>query len=93
MANDQTDPVTPIPHLNGTALERLLQDRKDAANALRRALTALADTAPNGRDYYLTAEGRFEKAKAQHARRVDAVAGVLAELEREMRILRVGGGR
>ena len=75
-------PILPIVHLNGTSLDSLLDQRINFLDAMRQALDAFASMSPNGRDYYLE-PGLFEKAIAQHRRRLDALLAVLNDVEVE----------
>ena len=77
------DIVTPIVHLNGTSKAMLLEELDGAYRALDDALCAMAQAAPNGRDYY-PEPGRMEKAVAQHERRMRTIRDLRDELEREV---------
>jgi len=70
----------PTLHLNGTSRERLADDYGTARTALRNALAAIEDAAPNARDYYPQGNGAFTQAQAEHASRVARLASVLSEL-------------
>lgn len=72
---------TPTIHLNGTGRERLFEQTADALGALRAAMRALDEAAPNGRDYYPQGEGAYSEAAREHASRVARVREVAAELE------------
>jgi hypothetical protein len=74
--------VLPIVHLNGTSAEELLRLRQDAHSALDKAVVALQQMAPNGRDYYLES-GRFEEALAQHEWRLIALTEIMEEIAAE----------
>ena len=76
--------VMPFVHPNGTTATDLLGEREVAYKALRLASEALRAMSPNGRDYYLEA-GRFERAVAQHEKRVVAITLIMAELVAECR--------
>ena len=75
--------VAPCVHLNGTSADELLSVRGEARAALRAALDALRQCAPNGRDYYLQ-PGTLAQAEAQHRQRVQALERVQDELLAEM---------
>ena len=82
-------------HLNGTSSESLLAAIENAFHAVTAAKTALAATAPNGRDYYLTANvsatksafknyatvGAAAKARDDHNARMMMLNAVNTELE------------
>lgn len=74
--------ILPIVHLNGTSREELIRLRCEAGQKIREALAALAEMAPNGRDYY-PEPGRFEKARAQHDLRAAALRHLYDEIEAE----------
>lgn len=70
----------PIVHLNGTSREALITAHEEAAEALRLALVALGEVAPNARDYYPAGPGAYGRALREHAARVDRVKSVREEL-------------
>lgn len=80
------DLVLPIVHLNGTSRGSLISDRRDVVEALDTARQALANAAPNARDYY-PEPGRFEKAVEQHARRMKNLWDLEAEIQAEVEAL------
>jgi hypothetical protein len=43
----------PTIHLNGTSADSLLRDDEAAHDAVTQAISALAQVAPHGRDYYV----------------------------------------
>lgn len=72
----------PTVHLNGTSRTELLNQLIDAARALKKGQEALAQAAPNGRDYYRIDDPRiFTMAQKQHAERLAKVGEVINELE------------
>ena len=73
--------MIPTIHLNGTSAESLMEDLDNAYSVLNTALSALAQTAPNGRDYYVQAAGNMEKAQAQHYERMKKLQNVQRELQ------------
>lgn len=66
---------------HGTSAERLLEALDHAYDVLNTAQSALAETAPNGRDYYVQAAGNMEKAQAQHFERMKKLQNVQRELQ------------
>ena len=46
-----SDLMRPIPNLNGTSREALIEARVNAREAIARLMALLSETAPNGRDY------------------------------------------
>ena len=71
----------PSIHLNGTSRKSLLDGYRNALYALREAETALQETGPNGRDYYVQPAGAFALAQEQHVARCRALRNVITELE------------
>lgn len=73
----------PTIHLNGTARDALLNDVATAEQAVRVAIRALIDAAPNGRDYYPQGPEAFLEAVQAHAAlkvKLEEVADVLFDL-------------
>jgi hypothetical protein len=71
----------PIVNLNGTSPDSLIEAYIEACHALRVAAVALADTAPNGRDWQTSRDrDAFKRAQAQHAVRMQALNGILADV-------------
>ena len=78
-----TEPVvTPIIHLNGNSKQSLLDALKEAYRAVRAAMDALRQCAPNGRNFY-PEPGRLQRAEAQHRARQEHLQAVYASLEAE----------
>jgi ferredoxin-NADP reductase len=71
----------PTVHLNGTSKEMLLEQVCDAGHALRKALEAMREAAPNGRDYYVQGPEAFKEAAEEHAARDRQVREVLKQYE------------
>lgn len=76
--------AVPTIHLNGTSAERLTEDLANAYSKITEALEALAQTAPNGRDYYVKEAGAFEQAQNEHYARIARLVAVQTELEQIM---------
>jgi hypothetical protein len=74
-------PMVPTIHLNGTSRRDIEDQLIDAGHALRAALEALQQAAPNARDYYPQGPEAFPVAQAQHEARWLAVKGVFSEIE------------
>lgn len=70
----------PTIHLNGTSKKGLLEALETATSVLHRAEQAVAETAPNGRDYYPQGEGAFDEARNQHDLRAARLHSVREEL-------------
>lgn len=71
----------PSIHLNGSSADALIEQLTGAGRALRDALRALDDAAPNARDYYLQGDGdEFGKAMREHLSRVERVRSVMEEI-------------
>ena len=54
--------IYPTVHMNGTSHEVLLRQALRACEALDAALAAMAEAAPNSRDYYPQGDGAFLQA-------------------------------
>lgn len=76
-----TTNIKPTIHTNGTSAEALEAQLENAGHALRAALDALGEAAPNGRDYYPQGPDAIRVAVAEHAARVAALRDVLADIE------------
>lgn len=71
----------PTVHLNGTSRDELVAQLERAVAAIREAETALAEAAPNTRDYYPQGHGAFEAARQEHYQRQGRLQSVRSELE------------
>lgn len=78
--------IRPTIHMNGTARETLLNALCDASIAVQEAVSKLADTAPNARDYYPQGMDVFYAAQREHEARMHKLADVIRELNE------IGGG-
>ncbi len=77
-----------------TALEKAYDAGKRyerAHAAVSDAMDALKDTAPNGRDYYPQGAAAIEEAQHEHAKRMEALRRVYAELTEIIVVLDQGG--
>lgn len=72
--------IKPTIHLNGSSAERLREAYETAANAITTAIAALAETAPNARDYYPQGPSAFPLATEGHLERMKRLDAVRAEL-------------
>lgn len=70
----------PTIHMNGTSLDRLMEYNQRAINALQEALETMAQTGPNGRDYYPQGPEAMQAAQAEHYARMLKVQEVMREL-------------
>lgn len=73
--------MLPSVHLNGTSKSELFTMHMAALEAIREAETALAKTAPNGRDFYVQGPGATSDAMNEHRARMVKLADVHKELE------------
>jgi hypothetical protein len=73
--------MKPTIHLNGTSRDELLRQLTTAGGALRKAIGALSDAAPHGRDYYPQGSSAITKATAEHVSRLSRLQSVYEELE------------
>ena len=72
--------ITPTIHLNGTSADALIDALVTASNRITDAIHALADAAPNARDYYPQGPDAYGRARAEHVSRLDRLQSVHAEL-------------
>lgn len=70
----------PTVHLNGTSAEDLTEDYRAAYSAVSSAIEALQQSAPNARDYYVQGSDAYPRARAEHERRLHALADVCRDL-------------
>ena len=73
--------VKPSVHLNGTPRQRLLDAYCEAGEAVRKAMEAVHEAGPNGRDYYLQGDGVINLAGEEHRARIEALSKVLADMQ------------
>jgi hypothetical protein len=73
--------TSPTIHLNGTSRESLLEAIEEAHAAIREAQVKLAETAPNGRDYYPQGPAAHDEAVKEHNARMTKLVDVQHELE------------
>ncbi len=79
--SDKRVPVSvPTIHLNGTSADALIEQLTGAGGALRAAIRALDEAAPNARDYYVQGADAYAKASREHLSRVERVRAVLDEV-------------
>lgn len=71
----------PTIHLNGTSKAALLDAYEAAGSAVLAASEALAEAAPNARDYYPQGDGAFKQAQEEHNVRMMKLNSVLFELQ------------
>lgn len=74
-------PTIPTIHLNGTSKKTLLEWYEAAYAALGKAADALAEAAPNGRDYYPQGPDAYSKAAAEHEARMRQIGKMRADIE------------
>lgn len=72
--------AVPTVHLNGTSKEGLLSPIKAAKSALRTAIEALEQAAPNARDYYVQGPDAYRVAEQEHVVRLTQLRLVQSEL-------------
>ena len=73
--------IAPTVHCNGTPKRDLTKANLAAQRALNLAMDALTAAGPNGRDYYPQGGGAWKTAQEEHGARMDALRGVLVELD------------
>ena len=72
--------ITPTIHLNGTSADELIEQLDRAQRAVLDATKALAQAAPNGRDYYPQGATAAVQAIGEHRVRLTALAGIRTDL-------------
>lgn len=81
MQTKQTPKALPTIHLNGSSPKDLFENAREALGALRKAISAVEGTGPNGRDYYPQGDGAIAVAVSEHCDRLKRIQSVIAELE------------
>jgi hypothetical protein len=72
--------VVPTVHLNGSSGSVLAERIKAAHGAISLAMEALAETAPNARDYYPQGDAAFAEADLEHRYRAQRLRDISVEL-------------
>jgi hypothetical protein len=78
------DMMIPTIHMNGNSRETLTDQCGKALYAVRDAIDACREMAPNGRNYYTQGPGAIGKAISEHEDRMTKLFDVRDELERMM---------
>jgi hypothetical protein len=78
--------LNPIPNLNGTSREELIDLRLAARDALLSAMKALGEMRPHGRDYIGNSEA-YQRDLVIHNERVRALDGMVNDLFDEAVVL------
>lgn len=63
--------MVPQVHINGTSKSELVEELLKARHAVEKAAEALAEAAPNPRDYYHT--GNFKEAQKEYTARLETL--------------------
>lgn len=71
----------PLVHLNGTGRQSLIDEVRDAVNALHAARDAVATMTVHGRDFYPVGMEHFDAYRSQHRDRLARLEDVQEELE------------
>ena len=79
----------PVPCLNGTSREELMEQRRLLLEALNGALRALQDAAPHGRDFQTG--GSYPLAVEAHSRRYSALSEMVGEVYEELAAIQFRG--
>jgi hypothetical protein len=74
----------PIVHLNGTSQNDLLNQQQNLLVAIADAIKALANAAPNQRDYYLLEEAAWARARAKYDVRYNTLKLMQADVQDDM---------
>lgn len=73
--------IAPRIHLNGSSKDSLLRGYVLAAEAVRKAMDAIAQAAPHGRDYYMQGPAAYAMARHDHEARLRDLNRIRDELE------------
>jgi hypothetical protein len=73
----------PTIHINGSSVDRLIEDYAEIHHAIHNALEKMQAAGPNGRDYYPQGDEAFAKARQEHRSRMTR----LVEVNRELRAI------
>lgn len=73
--------MVPTIHLNGTRKDDLIEALHNAILAVNTAIERVAETAPNGRDYYPQGPAAITAAQNEHVARLRRLGDVGTELE------------
>lgn len=81
MTEPKTDgPVLPIIHMNGTGAKTLLEDYRNAMDAVQNAAETIGTIEFNARDYY-PVDGLWEKALAERRAMRESLQGIHENLQ------------
>lgn len=78
--------IAPIIHLNGTSRLQLIDNLEAVWYAIDKAMDALREAGPNGRDYY-PQTGLMDKALEQHRWRGETLEAVKRSITEEMMLI------
>lgn len=77
-----TSVTLPVINLNGSSPKRMIEDILRTRRMVDMAMDALAAVNPHGRDYHTAPAGQYEKARAEHDARYNALQTVYEDLEK-----------
>jgi hypothetical protein len=72
--------MIPSVHLNGTSRDELQRECRKACEAVVKAMQALGEMAPDGRDYYPQGPNAFHSAAAEWRTRYNAMEKIHSEI-------------
>ena len=81
MQTDRPSQTLPTIHINGSSPKDLFENACEALGALRKAIQAVEETSPNGRDYYPQGDGAIAVAISEHCDRIKRIQSVIADLQ------------
>jgi hypothetical protein len=73
--------MIPSVHRNGTSCDDLVQPQLVAMVALRKAIEAIGQAAPNSRDFYTQGEHAYATALAEHESRLERLTAIRLEFK------------
>jgi len=88
--SDTRETIAPIVHSNGTSKASLIDNLEAVWYAIDKAMDALREAGPNGRDYY-PQPGLMDKALAQHRWRGETLESVKRSIAEEMTLIQEQG--
>ncbi len=82
----------PTIHLNGTSKNALIEQYSQACMAIQRAIRAMCEASPHGRDYYPQGPDTYRQANDEHLARIKKLEDVGNELQQIIENIGVSRG-
>jgi len=71
----------PTVHMNGDSKQTLLDQNLKATHAIRDAIDAMHEAAPNARNFYVQGEGAWKAARDEYSNRLRQLDSIRDELD------------